>query len=179
MEKSEAYLEESKTVIATQTLRYNARGEVEKSLAPFEAAGLDTYSPNHPTGAGTTFTYDALGRLLRQTNPDNTSRSTSYPGFLTTLIDEAGNQRITVQDAYGRTSSEWLYEGQGGAAILKLKRSYTYDGLQDTGVVGLGSMERHTVTLDDNSNTTLALFYDRLGRKRLSKDPDSGGVSGP
>ncbi|MBI2877522.1 MAG: VCBS repeat-containing protein, partial [Candidatus Tectomicrobia bacterium] len=85
-QKHQAYVNGTKTDIAGQTLRYNARGEVEKSLAPFVAAGLDTYSPNHPTEAGTTFTYDALGRLLRQTNPDNTSRSTSYPGFLTTLI---------------------------------------------------------------------------------------------
>lgn len=152
--------------MATRTLVYNGRGEVERIVAPFEAPGLSSYTAPAANAAETRFDYDALGRLALQTHPDGTGWTLIYSGFTTTLNDEAGNRRVTIGDAYGRTIEEQIYQG---TATLLTRRSYTYDGL--------GRLL--TKTLNGNSNTTLSMTYDRMGRKTSMSDPDSGSGTTP
>ena len=63
----------------------------------YDAEGRKQYQsyPFTSTDIGTTFTYDALGRLTRETNPDGTSRTRDY--------DDATSS-VTVRDEEGRAT---------------------------------------------------------------------------
>lgn len=121
---------------------YNKRWGIGSQSAPFRYG-----DPVH----WTTFAYDKLGRLVRTTNPDGTSRSESYGlGSGTELLsilrtDEDGRQTIEASDADGRrvrrtrmkdaTPLSTLYQRDGLGRILRVvdpmgnQWSYVYDGL--------------------------------------------------
>jgi len=74
---------------------YDGHFRVYQSYNPYRSTGDSTYGI-------TTNTYDALGRVIKVQDPDNSYRSTSYSLNLTTVADEVGNQRVSHSDALGR-----------------------------------------------------------------------------
>ncbi len=87
---------------------YDALGRVEKEYVPYVVNGnfgsfksLDDVNRPH-----TTYTYDALGRVTRVTNPDNTASTTMYAaasaGRFATHVDANGHYKFSVTDVFGR-----------------------------------------------------------------------------
>ena len=56
------------------------------------------------SGAGDSYTYDALGRVLTVDHGDGTGKSFSYNGRATKMTDENGFSRIVQVDGLGRTT---------------------------------------------------------------------------
>ena len=84
--------------IATETI-YDERGNVEKQVQPFFSSSSSFESLNAGK-LGTSFTYDALGRVLTSTNPLGVT-SNSYHGWEVTVTDPNGNPRTLANDARG------------------------------------------------------------------------------
>jgi RHS repeat-associated protein len=79
----------------TSSKVYDGHFRVYQSYNPYRSTGDSTYGI-------TTNTYDALGRVIKVQDPDNSYRSTAYSLNLTTVSDEVGNQRVSHSDALGR-----------------------------------------------------------------------------
>ena len=105
-------------------------------------------------------TYDALGRVITQTNADGTTVSSDYTNVWQMLTtNELGNKTRYYYDAFQRlTRVEELNTSQQVYATT----TYTYDTL--------GNL---TQVVDANNNTT-TMSYDWLARKTAMTDPDMG-----
>ena len=57
------------------------------------------------TGAGDSYTYDALGRVLKITHGDSSTVTYNYNGRATQVTDENGVSRITQVDGLGRPTA--------------------------------------------------------------------------
>jgi YD repeat-containing protein len=77
---------------------YNANSQVASVSNPHR-------STSAPTDGITQFTYDPLGRVEVQTQPDLNTVQTSYSDNCVTTMDEAGHQRKTCSDGLGRITS--------------------------------------------------------------------------
>ena len=84
---------------------YNARGKIATQSDAYFTGG---------TVYNTTTSYDALDRVTRVTNPDNTYRTVSYGLLSATETDEKGRQVAYFKDVLGRLTRqrEWI----GGTA---------------------------------------------------------------
>jgi RHS repeat-associated protein len=128
------------------------------------------FQQSHPYKTGETpvyeeFQYDAIGRLLRQTHPDNTASRWFYGNDLkhiwVSVDDELGQgQRDTYLDAYGRLAMmRELIDGNLYDTV------YTYDAFD----------ELETIT--DSAGNVTTFVWDRLGNSKSVTDPDSGKLS--
>jgi RHS repeat-associated protein len=115
--------------IVTKT-EYDALGRPYKSSNPFRPWQGET-------AVWTTQQFDALGRVLTVTTPDNAVVSTSYSGNTVTVTDQAGKARKSVTDALGRLIE--VYEDPAG---LNYQTSYLYDALDSLVKVQQGSQQR-------------------------------------
>jgi uncharacterized protein RhaS with RHS repeats len=77
----------------------------------------------------TTSAYDALGRVISITTPDNAVVSTTYSGNTATVTDQAGKDRQSATDALGRVIQVVEDPGTGG---LGYSTTYAYDVLPMT-----------------------------------------------
>jgi YD repeat-containing protein len=81
---------------ATVDIRYDGHGRVFTDSNPY-------FSTNDPTYGVITTSYDALGRVSSITRQDGSIVQTQYSDpTSSTTIDEVGNQRRVVHDAFGR-----------------------------------------------------------------------------
>ncbi len=127
--------------------------------------------PRHLGGPlySTTYRYDALGRLILQTNPDATTRRHVYDTLLRIFIgpmvpvgivvtnDELNRPSWVVNDAYGRPIEVARY--LNGAVVAETR---AYDRLgRLTGVV-------------DPGGSAWSYTYDLRGLRRTATDPDLG-----
>lgn len=121
-----------------------------------------------PTDGITIYSYDALGRLTSETEPDSSQILTSYASYpCTTVTDEAGNPRQTCVDGLGRTTKVVEYAGVGGT----YETDYLYDALDNlTRVQQIGG--------DSNqANWRIRQFnYDSLSRLKKAVNPESGTI---
>ena len=81
---------------------YNANGNMSFVSTRYQGAGFS--ASKVCTSAGNTFSYDALGRVLSVQHADGTTRSFTYTGRATRLVDENGVTRISQVDGLGRTT---------------------------------------------------------------------------
>ncbi|WP_298363011.1 RHS repeat-associated core domain-containing protein [uncultured Bradyrhizobium sp.] len=126
--------------------QYDALSRVSLTSRPYAASG--------GTPQYTTYTYDALGRVVTQTEPDGSVTTSAYHGLTVTatnalnqtrtVIKNSQSQVVSVTDALGKTMT------------------YAYDAV--------GNMVQ---TTDPDSNVVKA-GYDLRGRKISSLDPDLG-----
>ena len=58
-------------------------------------------------GPVTQYNYDALSRLIKQTQPDNSTITYSYSDNTVTVTDEAGKSRKSQSDGLGRNTYVW------------------------------------------------------------------------
>ncbi|HET9711451.1 MAG TPA: RHS repeat-associated core domain-containing protein, partial [Pyrinomonadaceae bacterium] len=134
--------------IATQQ-QYDALGRNFKTSNPFRPWQSET-------PAWTTTTYDALGRVLTVTTPDNAVMTTSYSGNTLTVTDQALRKRKSITDALGRLIE--VYEDPNG---LNYQTTYLYDVLDDLVRVTQGSQQRF-------------FMYDSLKRLLRARNPEQG-----
>ena len=121
-------------------------------------------SGSSPTDGNTCYTYDVLNRLLQTTNPDNSTKTSSYSGETITLTDENSHQRQMTVDALGRIT-EVLEPNAAGT--LSWETDYTWTGLN----------ELYTVTQkgDGSSGPRVRTFnYDDMGRLTSQVTPEQG-----
>ena len=134
--------------IATQT-QYDALGRAFKTSNPFRPWQSET-------AVWTTQAFDALGRVVSVTTPDNAVVTTSYTGNSVTVTDEAGKVRKNVTDALGRLTD--VYEDPSG---LNYQTTYLYDTLDSLVKVTQGTQQRF-------------FMYDSLKRLIRARNPEQG-----
>ena len=160
---------------------YDRSGRVWKKSLPY-------FTGDSPFWA--TSTYDPLGRLLTQVNPDTATTTFFYAGNPTTTTDPEGNRRIEKRNAYGRTVRITEYKDSSSRfdtafdydAHGNLKRINAAHGKQT--IVACNSLSRRTgmedpatgyrsYNYDANGNltgqtdaklNTIAVEYDELNR---------------
>jgi RHS repeat-associated protein len=142
------------------------------------APGAAAYSTPDTGQAGTSSSYDGLGRLTSskdalsfQTtksyavvcNAAGTGDAACYEQTLT--IDPKGHQSGTLVDGLGRTAYEQRYTGNSGSnyAVYATAR-YSYDFVGDLVKI-----------VQPDGVTQTAFGYDMAGRKTSMTDPDLGG----
>ena len=144
--------------------QYDIRGLVKQSSLPYFK------TTESATGRWTTMTYDTLGRMVKSTNPDNTSSQVCYSGWTTTFLDQKFHKRVETKDAYGRLVTVQEYTGTQANCLttggtLYATTNYTYNQL--------GNL----LMVTDTKGNVSAITYDTLGRKLTMHDPDMGNWS--
>jgi RHS repeat-associated protein len=130
------------------------------------------HSVSNPYYAGdtvyaTSTTYDALGRPLVVTMPDNNTATTSYTGPTTDSWDEAGAHMQHTTDALGRLVK--VMELGTATDPRSLETDYTYDPLDNlTNVNQLGA--------SGETPRTRSFTYDSLARLITSQNPETGTI---
>ncbi len=137
--------------IAVQT-QYDALGRAYRTTNPFRPWQSES-------ALWTTQAFDALGRVVSVTTPDNAVVTTSYSGNSVTVTDQIGKARKSVTDALGRLIQ--VYEDPAGVNYLT---SYSYDVLDNLATVTQGSQTRTFV-------------YDSLKRLTSATNPESGAIT--
>jgi RHS repeat-associated protein len=154
---------------ATQT-QYDALGRPYKNSRPFRP--WQGESPVWTTSA-----FDALGRVISITSPDNAVGSTSYSGNTFMITDPAGKARKSVTDALGRLTA--VYEDPNG---VNYQTSYAYDCLDNLTIVTQGVQTRtfgydslrHLTSATNPESGTTTYQYDANGN--MTQRTDARGV---
>ncbi len=105
----------------------------------------------------TTYGYDNQGRLRFRYGADGATTELRYAGLRTDHIDALGNQRSQITDQMKNVTSA-IDPGIAGDVIS----SYAYGPFS--------TLE----SITDPAGNTIAITYDRLGRKIHLSDPDAG-----
>jgi RHS repeat-associated protein len=142
------------TPIFTNT-KYDGLGRVYTASNPH-------YSASSSTDGTTTYGVDAIGRTKTITEQDNSVKSYVYAGNITTVTDEAGNQRKTQNDGLGDLTYVWEAPNASG---FDYPTNYSYDALDDL------------TSVLENSSHPRTFAYDSLARLTSATNPESGQVS--
>lgn len=150
---------------------YDALGRVASKSNPYRVSS-GSVAANGPYTVS--YTYDALGRTMIETEQDGAQTSMTYSGNQTTVTDPAGNARSTKTDALGRVT----YASDAASTV-----TYGYDSLDNLlsvnqGVQGrsftYGSLKRLTSATNPESGT---ITYQYDGNGNLSYKKDARGVT--
>ena len=159
-------------IVSGQT-KYNSRGlPSEKYLPFFSTNSLDTIESINAGRAHYVIAYDALGRIVRNTNPDGTTYSTvEYDAWTSRTIDENGHQQESDYDAFGRLTERREYAGANGRFASRYPVvSFVPYAVTRYGYDSEGGLVK---VIDTNGDTTI-ITYDKLGQKTSVDDPDMG-----
>src|SRR5207247_1171266 len=137
-------------------------------------------SVTDPNGLNTSFSYDALARMIQTNFPDGGQTSTSYVDAIpntstTTTLINTSLSRVskTILDGFARTIQIQLTSDPQGTVYTDT----TYDALGRVATVS--NPYRTGIDITTTTGTT-TYFYDALGRKCLEVPPDgtlpTGGV---
>ena len=156
------------TTIALRT-EYDARGFKTRASRPFfEGVELAAFS---------TFTYDAVGRVVETLSPDGIATRSCFSGWASVFIDGNGHQSRRVRDALGRLVLSEEFEGThpgvcsagppSGPSQLPpyTSTSYKFD------VMG------NLTEVRDTLGHVIQATYDMLGHRLELLDPDLGKVT--
>ncbi len=178
--KQQQYVGGAATVVVRDAPDFDTAGRVAKRYIPFSTAtAVTTYTAPLTSTNGTTFSYDALDRVTRTTNPNGTYRTADYTvAGQTTALDEnytecatptgktascPGSKTVEFRDALGRVTKTELSEG----TTLKTRTTTAYDGLN--------RVTNTTVTDPGTGKTAPTDFqYDSFSRRTAMIDADSG-----
>ena len=159
---------------------YNGLGLTYKRYNPTQC-NPPTTNCGESTWGFTQYGYDALGRTILVTNPDNSTINTSYTGRATQVTDESGKKRISQADGLGRLTSACEVTGTTLAVGISgsttpascnldisgtgFLTSYSYDGLDDLTSVAQGPLNPRSFA------------YDSLGHLTSATNPESGHIA--
>jgi YD repeat-containing protein len=176
-----------------QDTEYNSLGQIRRKS--------NTYDKASPTSAvWVTYSYDALGRLIKEEAPDASASSggiattvISYNGLSSTITNSKGQSKTTTKDALGRTAQ--VLDAQGNSI------SYQYDALgqliqtnaagnitriqynlrgqktrMDDPAMGVWTYDYNVfgelISQTDSLGQTSTIAYDNLGRMTSRSEPD-------
>jgi YD repeat-containing protein len=145
---------ESGLSMITQDYFYDSLFRLKKQSNPYYSA-IGYTSPQNVKG--TSYSYDALGRVVQTDNPDGTKSTAIYSAWNTKTYDENKNLKEYNKDAYGNIIQ--VKEYNGGKAYTT---NYYYDAANSL------------VKIRDSKNNEINYYYDSLGRKIKIDDPDLG-----
>jgi RHS repeat-associated protein len=161
---------------------YDVDGRVKFQSYAYQNTGFN--APAVCSGAGDTFTYDGLSRVIHVTHSDGMAATTAYTGRVTCVSDEGngtrGVERCSQTDAFGRITSVCEITGtsllgtagtpgpcnqdSGGTGFLT---TYGYDLMNNLTSVSQGGYLNRTFT------------YDSLSRLLCASNPEMQTVSCP
>jgi YD repeat-containing protein len=135
---------ESSSMKVTNDFYYDINDRLNKESNPY-GSNIGFTSPNNGI-SGTTYEYDALNRLITQTNPDSTSREWQYNKWDMIFTDENNHDKLYSYDSYGNIIEINEYN-LGETYITK----YYYDVMDNL------------IEINDNQNNTIScIFLPRL-----------------
>ena len=138
---------------------YDPLGRVHQVYNPTRCS-TPTSNCGEATWGITSYTYDALSRVKKVTDPDGSLASADYTNNTVTTTDEAGKKRQLQIDSLGRITQ--VTEDPGGLSYVT---TYSYDPLSNlTNVLQNGSRQR-------------TFAYDSLSRLTSETDPETGNNS--
>lgn len=154
---------------------YDTSGRVNFQSYRYQGQGFS--SPKVCSGAGDSYSYDALGRIKQTTHGDGSTIVYSYTGRATKITDENNVSKITQTDAFGRVttvcelSSNTTMPASGSPvgcgtdiAGTGFVTAYTYNPAAFQSTVAQGVQQRIFTT-------------DSLGRQVSAQEPESGKTS--
>lgn len=137
-------------------------GSLISVTSSYDALGRKTAVSRPMSGTApaqyTTMTYDLLDRPLTVLSPENTVITYVYDKLTTTRFDERNNKSTTVADAHNQLQSSSVYTADG----REIRTTYVYGPF--------GQLRQVT----DAMGNVASVEHDRLGRRNLLTDPDSG-----
>jgi len=178
----DGYGRQSRTAVANgqssdpyyqQDTCYDANGNVSFVSYPYQGSGLS--ESKICSGAGTSYSYDVLGRLKSVIQSDGEAYTYTYSERATQSIDENGVTRISQVDGLGRTTI--VCEISSGADLLPSGTTATSCG---TDIPGTGFVTTYAYTLATPTTTitqgaqTRTFQTDWLGRATSVTEPESG-----
>ncbi len=132
------------------------------------------FTTSDPTYGFTYYAYDALGRVIKVTNPDGSNRTTSYTSRAWETTDESGIQKIYQMDGLGRL----LYVCDGvGASSQKGGYAPAACGLDIAGtgfLTSYGYTPLGQITSANIVGQSRSYAYDGLSRMTSETNPESG-----
>jgi YD repeat-containing protein len=143
---------------ATVATKYDALGRVHTVSNPYYSGSTQLL---------TTYTYDALGRVLVQAHPDALQRSWSYSANTVTFTDEDGNQWKRTSDALGRLTQ--VLEPGSTSPTPTLETDYTYNVLNNLLSVNQKGTSSETPRMR-------SFTYDSLSRLLTASNPETGTI---
>ncbi len=154
---------------------YNNLGQIYKTSLPYASTGLSKTSATTDANILVTFSYDAIGRQVSQTDILG-STITSYDDWKTIITDARGKSKNLYKDAYNRlikvdelnnsAVSITSYDYDSSGNLVKITdalgniRNFVYDGagrrtyVEDLHAVADTSFGVYYYTYDDNGNAT-------------------------
>jgi RHS repeat-associated protein len=166
-----------------QYTTYDALGQVAKQSLPYEVDSYDAVGTPLPTPyqvpgseAGTTYTYDTLGRVKVVTNPDLTTIRHYYSYWIESVYNERGAAHKYEKDAFGRLIevTEYNVTEPVSTTTPYATTSYEYDELGNLVAVFDATAHDAQGDLVVDPPYTTTMTYDMLGRKTGMHDPDMG-----
>ncbi|MQS06852.1 ricin-type beta-trefoil lectin domain protein, partial [Streptomyces alkaliphilus] len=155
--------------LITDTI-YNGSGEVRESRNAYFAEGTPSgklFTPDAPVPNATRYTYDGLGRVLRETpvfnGQEDPARAVSYSyaaDHATVINPEGGVSYRAYSDALGRTTRIDTFTDRARTKFITT--DFAYDR---TGALVAGR---------DTEHNTWTWEYDKRGRLVSATDPDTG-----
>jgi YD repeat-containing protein len=198
---------EGTSTYAVKDWTYNNLGLLNSESLLYFASSSARAAATSTTALFTTYTYDALQRVLTSINAVGTTTN-AYKSWTVTTTDANGKLKDNTKDAYGNLAT--VVEHVGGTygtttyawdpnnSLTKLTdalgnvRNFTYDGLgrqltaEDLHTVADSTYGTSTFAYDDASNLIqkvdpknqkITYTYDTLNRKLTESAPGSGGTT--
>ena len=146
---------------------YDGLGGAYTASNPYRSTGEPTYGI-------TTYSYDAIGRVIQVIPPDGTTSvdnvTTAYSGNCTTVTDQAGKARKTCSDALGRLTQ--IFEDPGSSPHLNYETDYAYDPLGNLLTVNQKGNDPNSADW-----RTRTFTYNSLSELLTAANPESGTIS--
>ena len=137
-------------------------------------SGLPSADSSDSLGEAVTYTYDALGRMVSTTTPDNLTETTAYDnlGRITHTTDKSGRLTSYTYDSFGKL----LTKASGGESV-----SYTYNLLglpltmtDSSGTTTYAYSPFGELTTETKGGIIKSYSYDSLGRRTAFNVTNNG-----
>ncbi|MCP4111453.1 MAG: hypothetical protein GY749_38985 [Desulfobacteraceae bacterium] len=160
--------ENSDQWVVTEAAAFNLRQKEKKKWLPY-FAGTSAYQTPDQSKAYTAIEYDPTGRVIRETNPGTSFRTTEYLPLQKQVWDEednyTGSSHFDTPHLFTYDGLERLVQVEERNGDETYTTKYGYDGL------------KNLIWILDDKNNEKNMNFDGMGRKTYMDDPDKGEMS--